>query len=128
MSDQLPSRSGLLDVRFGQRYDLADPDKGEAMEFMPIDRLAAEMHFAKAHENLRALAALLQPKGPEVSSGALRSAIATAVDALDGAAHTLDANAVDAARVACPFCEGRVMRTATLCGRCWRRLTPSSEG
>ena len=97
------------------------------MEFMPVDRLAAEMHFTKAHDNLRALAALLQPRGTEVSSNVLRAAIATAVDALDNAAHALDANAVDAARVACPFCEGRVMRAATMCGRCWRRLSPSSE-
>ena len=95
------------------------------MEFTPVDRLAAEMHFAKARENLRALAALLPPLGPDGASGVVRAAIATAVGALDGAAHALDANATDAARVACPFCGNRVMRAATLCGSCWRKLDPA---
>jgi len=100
------------------------------MEITPTDRLAAELHFAKARESLRALAALLQPLAPGAGSGVVGTAIATAVGALDGAAPALDANAVDAARVDCPFCRNRVMRTATLCGSCWHRLTPpqTAEG
>ncbi len=95
------------------------------MEFTPVDRLAAELHFTKARESLRALATLLQPLAPDVASGVVRAAIATAVGALDDAAHALDVNAVDGARVACPFCGNRVMRAATLCGSCWRKLDPS---
>ena len=109
----------------GQRCDLVDPDEGDAMEFDPVNRLAAELHFARARENLRALAALLQPQAPDVVSGVVQGAIATAAGALDGAAHALDASAVDAARVACPFCAIRVMRAATLCGSCWHKLDPS---
>ena len=90
------------------------------MEFMPTDRFAAEMHFAKARENLRALAALLVPQ----ASGAVRAALATAVGALDSAAAELDPDASDGARIACPFCGSRVMRAATLCGSCWRKLSP----
>jgi hypothetical protein len=97
------------------------------MEITPSDRLAAEMHFAKARESLRALAALLQPLAPGAASGVLRTAIAAAVGALDGAAPALDANAVDAARVGCPFCGNRVIRTATLCGSCWHRLAPPEK-
>ena len=97
------------------------------MEFTPSDRLAAEIHFAKARESLRALAALLQPLAPGVTSDAVRAAITTAAGALDGAAHALDANGPDAARVACPFCGNRVMRAATLCGSCWRKLDLSGE-
>ncbi len=94
------------------------------MEFAPSDRLAAEMHFAKARENLRALAALVKPVGPGTSSGAVSAAIATASRALDGAAQALDPNGPDAARVPCPFCGNRVVRGATLCGACWRKLVP----
>jgi hypothetical protein len=97
------------------------------MEFTPIDRLAAELYFAKARESLRALGALLQPQTPDGPSGVVRRALATAVGALDGAAHALDANAADAARVACPFCGNRVIREATLCGFCWRKLDPARE-
>ncbi len=95
------------------------------MEIAPIDRLAAEIHFARARENLRALAALLQPLGPDMASGALGTAITTATRALDSAAQALDSNAVDGARVTCPFCGNRVVRAASLCGACWRRLAPS---
>lgn len=92
------------------------------MEFMRDDRLAAEIHFATARENLRALVALVPPRGPDVPPGMVGAAVAVAVRALDGVADALDPNADDAARVACPFCKGRVMRAATLCGSCWRRL------
>jgi len=112
----------------GQRCDLVNPVEGDAMEFTPVDRLAAEMHFAKARESLRSLAALLQPRAPDVASGVLHTAIATATGALDGAAHALDVNAADAARVACPFCGHRVMRAATLCASCWHKLDPAREG
>jgi hypothetical protein len=95
------------------------------MEFTAIDRLAAETYFASARESLRALGALLQPQLPNVPSGVVRAAIATAVGALDGAAPALDASADDAARIACPFCRNRVVRAATLCGSCWRRLSPT---
>ena len=94
------------------------------MEFMPTDRFAAEMHFAKARENLRALTALLVPQASGDASGVLRAALATAAGALDGAAAELDPNGADGARVACPFCASRVMRAATLCASCWRKLAP----
>jgi len=95
------------------------------MEFTPSDRLAAEIHLAKARDSLRALAALLQPLTPGVTSDAVRAAITTAVAALDGAARALDASAPGAARVACRFCGNRVVRAATLCGSCWHQLDPS---
>jgi hypothetical protein len=97
------------------------------MEFTPSDRLAAEIHFAKARENLRALAALLHPLAPGVTSNAVRAAITSAAGALDGAAQALDVDAADAARGPCPFCGQRVIRAATLCGSCWRKLDPSRE-
>lgn len=86
------------------------------MEITPSDRLAAQIHFAKARENLRALAAILQPLAPGVTSDAVRAALTTAGEALDVAAHALDASALDAARVACPFCGNRLIRTAISCG------------
>ena len=86
---------------------------------MPTDRFAAEMHFAKARENLRALAALLVAQARRIYA-----ALATAVGALDSAAAELDPDAADGARIACPFCGSRVMRAATLCGSCWRKLSP----
>lgn len=94
------------------------------MELTPSDRLAAEIHFAHARESLRALAALVQPLAPGVTSDAIRAAITTASGALDVAAHALDGNGLDAARVHCPVCGNRVMRTATLCGTCWHKLDP----
>ena len=98
------------------------------MEFTPSDRLAAEIHFAKARESLRALAALLQPLAPGVTANAVRAAITTAAGALDGAVLALDASAPDAARTACPFCGSPVMRAATVCGSCWHKLDPSRNG
>lgn len=97
------------------------------MEFTPSDRLAAEIYFAQARESLRALAALLQPLAPGVTSNAVRTAITTAVGALDGAAQALDASSPDAARIPCPFCGNRVMRAATVCGSCWHKLDRARE-
>lgn len=97
------------------------------MEIAPNDRLAAEMHFAKARENLRALAALLQPAGAGAASSVVATAITTAARALDGAAAGLGPDAVDSARVPCPFCGNRVVRGATLCGTCWRKLAPQGS-
>jgi hypothetical protein len=110
----------------GQRCDLVHPVEGDAMDFTPSDRLAAEIHFARARESLRALATLLQPLAPGVTADAVRAAITTACGALDGAARALEASAPDAARISCPFCENRVMRTATLCGSCWHKLDPTT--
>jgi len=84
----------------GQRCDLVHPVEGDAMEFTPSDRLAAEIHFAKARENLQALTALLKPLAPGVTSDAVRAAITTAGEALDVAAHAVAASAPDAGRVA----------------------------
>jgi hypothetical protein len=98
------------------------------MEFTPSDRLAAEIHFAKARDSLRALAALLQPLTPGATSNAVRAAITSAAGALDGAAAALDAGAPDAARTACPFCGNQVIRAATMCGSCWHKLDPSRKG
>lgn len=97
------------------------------MEFTPSDRLAAEIHFAKARESLRALSALLHPLPPGVTSDAVRAAVTSAVGALEVAAHALEGSAADAARVPCPYCPNRVIRTATLCGSCWRKLDPARE-
>lgn len=113
--------------KIGQRCDLVNPVEGDTMEITPSDRLAAQIHFAKARENLRALAALLQPLAPGVTSDAVRAAIATAGEALDVAAHALDASATDAPRIACSFCGNRVLRTATLCGSCWHKLAPAEK-
>jgi hypothetical protein len=116
-------RSGRWTI--GQRCDLVNPVEGDAMDITPSDRLAAEILFAQARDSLRALAMLLGPLAPGITSDAVRAAVTTAASALDGAAHVLDGNALDAARVACPFCGNRVMRTATLCSSCWRKLDPS---
>ena len=97
------------------------------MTFTPSDRLAAEIHFAKARESLRALSVLLHPLPPDITADAIRAAVASAVGALDAAADALDGSAVDAARVRCPYCPNRVMRTATLCGSCWRKLDHARE-
>jgi hypothetical protein len=115
-------RCGVGSWTIGQRCDLVDPGDGDPMEMTPSDRLAAQIHFAKARENLRALAALVQPLAPGVTPDAVRAAIAAAAEALDVAAHALDANAPDAARIACSFCGNPVLRTATLCGSCWHKL------
>jgi hypothetical protein len=103
-------RCGVGGWVIGQRCDLVNPVQGDAMEFMPTDRFAAEMHFAKACENLRDRSALLRPQASGAPSGVVRAALATAVGALDGAAAALDPDAADAARVACSFCGARVMR------------------
>ncbi len=95
------------------------------MDIAPVDRLSAEIHFARARESLRALAALLDPGASGVASGVVGKAIAGASSALDGAAQALDPGAPDGARVACPFCGNRVVRAATVCGFCWRHLNPS---
>jgi hypothetical protein len=95
------------------------------MEFTPSDRLAAEIHFAKARESLYALAALLEPLAPGATADVVRAAITTASGALDGAARALDARAFDAARVPCPFCRNPAIRAATLCGTCWHKLDPA---
>lgn len=92
------------------------------MEIARVDRLSAEIHFAHARENLRALAALLQPAASDIAPGVVGRAIAGAAGALDGAARALDPGAPDGARVACPFCGNPVVRAATLCGFCWRHL------
>jgi hypothetical protein len=57
--------------------------------------------------------------------GAVRAAIAAAFGALDDV-QTVVTDPREATRVACPFCGARVMREATLCFSCWRRLAPSA--
>lgn len=68
----------------GQREIWWTPPKGRAMEFMPDDRLPAEIHFATARENLNALVGLVPTRGPDVPPGMVGAAVASAVRALDG--------------------------------------------
>jgi hypothetical protein len=58
------------------------------MEFMPSDRLSAEMHFATARESLRALVALVPRRGPNVPPGMVGAAVAIAGVTRQETGHT----------------------------------------
>jgi hypothetical protein len=93
------------------------------MESGTLDRPTIERHLAALGVRLRALGALFEAGGGE--AGAIPAAIAAAFGALDDV-QTIVADPRDATRVACPFCGARVMREATLCFSCWRRVVPSA--
>jgi hypothetical protein len=86
------------------------------------DRSTVDRSLDAVGERLRALGALLDTGG-EV--GALRGAVASALDALQEA-HAIVADPREAQRVACPHCGYRIMPDATLCLSCWRKHVPPS--
>jgi len=96
------------------------------MESNTIDRPTIERHLATVKDRLRALGALLDAGGGQAGI-ATRAALASSLGALEEV-QSLVADPREAGRVACPFCAARVMRAATLCFSCWRRIEPSVAG
>jgi hypothetical protein len=89
------------------------------------DRSKLESLLTAARERLRALGGLLGPGAVEVV--VVRGAIADALGALDDALLEISPPSDDG-RVPCPTCGYRVMRAATLCLSCWRKLDPMRAG
>jgi hypothetical protein len=93
------------------------------MESSTLDRPTIERYLAALRARLRVLGALLDPGGGEAA--AIRAAIAATFGALDDV-QTVVTDPREATRVACPSCRARVMREATLCFACWRKLAPGA--
>ncbi len=89
------------------------------MESKALERPTIERYLATVRERVRALGVLLGPAGNE--SGAIQAAVAFTVVALDDM-QSFVTDPREATRVACPFCASRVMRDATRCFSCWRKL------
>jgi hypothetical protein len=90
------------------------------------DQAGARRHLEVVQAGLRQLDASATTGGADVASSVVRGAIKAAMNELDGAVLLLSAPG-EAARVGCRFCGRLVMPTATLCGYCWRALTPTTS-
>jgi hypothetical protein len=90
------------------------------MESNTLDRPTIERHLAAVRERLRSLGTLLDAGGGEAGIVA-RAALASSLGALEEV-QSLVTDPREAGRVACPFCAARVMRAATLCFSCWRKI------
>lgn len=77
----------------------------------------------RVRERLRALEGLVAPHG--IGGGSLQVVVAAASTALEDALSIVT-DPREAQRVACRYCAYRVMRDATLCLSCWRKLDPVS--
>jgi hypothetical protein len=88
------------------------------------DQAAARRHIEVAQAGLRQLDATAALGSGDVSSTVVHGAVRAALNGLDGAVILLSVLG-DEARVGCRHCGRMVMSTATLCGHCWRVLSPS---
>jgi len=88
------------------------------MESNTLDRPTIERHLTALRARLGALGALLDAGG---EAGVIRTAMGATIAAFDDVQSAV-ADPREATRVACPFCEARVMPGATLCFSCWRSL------
>jgi len=87
------------------------------------DQAAARRHLEVVQAGLRQLDATASTGGAGVASGVVHGAIKAAMVELDGAVILLSV-AGDSARIGCRFCGRLIMPAATLCGYCWRVLSP----
>jgi hypothetical protein len=90
------------------------------------DRIVARGHLDGARGALRQLAAAASSGGNSLSTEVVRGAVQIAISSLDEVGRSLALDEPDVQRVACPFCGNLVMPAASLCGFCWRKLTPKS--
>jgi hypothetical protein len=57
----------------------------------------------------------------------MRGVVTAAMNELDGAVRLLSEPG-EIARIGCRFCGRMIMPAATLCGFCWRVLSPATSG
>lgn len=89
------------------------------------DQAGARRHLEVVQAGLRQLDAAALTGGADMASSAVHGAITAAMNELDGAV-TLLSGPGDLARIGCRYCGRMVMPTATLCGFCWRALSPAT--
>ena len=87
------------------------------------DQAGVRHHLEVVQAGLRQLDATASTGGAGVASSVVHGAIKAAMSELDGAVLLLSGPG-EASRIGCRFCGRMVMPTATLCGYCWRALTP----
>jgi hypothetical protein len=90
------------------------------------DQAAARRHLEVVQVGLRKLDAAAVAGGVEMASIAVHGAVTAAMNELDGAVNLLSAPG-EIARVGCRFCGRLIMPAASLCGFCWRALTPTAS-
>jgi hypothetical protein len=88
------------------------------------DQAAARRHIEVVQAGLRQLDTTAGMGSGDVSSTVVHGAISAALNGLDGAVILLSVPG-DESRVGCRHCGRMVMSAATLCGYCWRVLSPS---
>jgi hypothetical protein len=88
------------------------------------DQAAARRHLEVVQAGLRQLDTTAAMGQGNVSSTVVHGAVSAALSGLDGAVVLLSV-AGDEPRVGCGHCGRMVMSAATLCGYCWRVLSPS---
>jgi hypothetical protein len=92
-----------------------------------FDRIAARRHVGLAQAGLRGLNIAASPAGAEPTAGVMRGVVTAAMNELDGAVRLLTEPG-EIARIGCRFCGRMIMPAATLCGFCWRTLSPATSG
>ena len=90
------------------------------------DQAAARHHLEVAQAGLRRLDATASTAGAGPTTSGVPVAVTAAMNELDGAVRLLSAPG-EIARVGCRFCGRMVMPAATLCGFCWRALSPTTS-
>jgi len=89
------------------------------------DQAAARHHVEVAQAGLRRLDATASTSGGDPATSVVHVAVTAAMNELDGAVRLLSAPG-EIARIGCRFCGRLVMPAATLCGFCWRALSPTT--
>jgi hypothetical protein len=89
------------------------------------DQAAARRQLEVVQQGLRGLDATASSGGADIRSSVVHGALTAAMTELDGAVSLLSAG--ETARIGCRFCGRMVMPTATLCGFCWRVLSPKAS-
>jgi hypothetical protein len=92
-----------------------------------FDRVGARRQVELAQARLRALDTTASIAVGETTPSIMRGVVAAAMNELDGAVRLLSEPG-EIARIGCRFCGRMIMPAATLCGFCWRVLSPAKLG
>jgi hypothetical protein len=93
-------------------------------------RAAIQQQLQEVVEGLRILAGMARPGEAAIATTAVNGAVVALRAQVDEVVrlNALADGEPDPMRVPCPFCRQLIMRRATLCGFCWRKLVPPAAG
>lgn len=89
------------------------------------DQAGVRRHLEVVQAGLRQLDATASTGGADMAS-VVHGVVKAAMNELDGAVLLLSGSG-EAGRIGCRHCGRMVMPAATLCGYCWRALTPTTS-